>query len=164
MSCTCFNDDNIKGTLEYLLKNHKCICRARFCAGENGRKFQILNCCIEDVDKYKIDGFLNNSQAQRKCDYLFVWKKKEYIFVEFKGKDIVRAIDQITKTVEWFKYENVFTNVSVMAFIISSAYPSNNGTIRKLKLKFQKEFIRLNAQLIIKNIKSSYDPQVKKIS
>ena len=139
MSCKCFN--GIKPTeksFKLKLEVSKCKCSSRFSVKEKGKQFSIdLVKDISDIDKVKIDGFFDCT-SNTKCDYLFIYKKKEipdvFVFVELKGIDTKHAIEQIETSVNQFYNNKCITGTNpVRGAIVASAMPKDNGTYRTAK-------------------------------
>ena len=66
-------------------------------AKENGKHFRINT--QKKVCRVKNDGCLNNSQTEKKCDYIFkVCDTNEVVLVEFKGEDVDAAVSQVVAT------------------------------------------------------------------
>ena len=69
---------------------------------ENGRKFRILNAQRSKIIKVQVDGCVIKQRTA--CDYLFDVKKNNTIYyVELKGKNILKAVEQLIATMEHFK-------------------------------------------------------------
>jgi len=168
MSCKCFNKKAaFKDTHTFAQKYEisKCVCKARFCAIENRSKFTIDSKDIANVDKIKIDGYLDSSFEHKKCDYLFVYKdveksNKQYIFVELKGENITDAVKQIENTINIFIHNGYLRKDRVIGAIVNSRNPSNDGSYRKAKLQLEKKMsTKLKGFRIEKEYKTmTYDP------
>lgn len=111
---------------------------------ENGTKYRLAT-----DDKYsavfQIDGY---KEEGRKCDKLILVRKDNTakedwteLFVELKGKDILRAIDQLRATLKnpIFRHQS---NKDIRARIVANSYPSNkaNSDMEKAKRDFRKDF------------------------
>lgn len=116
---------------------------------ENGTKYKLAT-----DDKYsavfQIDGYIIKKEEGRKCDKLILVRKdntaKEEedwteLFVELKGKDILRAIVQLRDTLKNPKFRHQ-SNKDIRARIVANSYPSNkaNGDMEKAKQYFRKYF------------------------
>lgn len=103
-------------------------------------------------DKYsavfQIDGYIIKKEEGRKCDKLILVRKDNTakedwteLFVELKGKDILRAIDQLRATLKnpIFRHQS---NKDIRARIVANSYPSNkaNSDMEKAKRDFRKDF------------------------
>ena len=65
---------------------------------------------------------------------------REAYFVELKGKNISKAINQIITTLQVFFREGIMTHISLQkAFIVSSRVPQTDRTIDKLKEDMMKK-------------------------
>ncbi len=147
MSCKCFKKNpefKAGSSFNERYEKSKCTCGARFCAAENKSKFTILSKDVNEVEKIKIDGYLDVSSEHRKCDYLFVYTNqnseniKRYIFVELKGEDIDYAVTQIGNVISIFLNNGYVFRDKVIGAVINSRNPSNDGSYRKAKLKLEK--------------------------
>lgn len=172
MSCKCFDnkpDFSESISFEERYEFSKCKCNSRFTVAENKRKFTINTKDLNKVDKVKIDGYLDCSCEHRKCDYLFIYtsdsSEQVYIFVELKGIDITHAVTQIENTINLFYNHNYLNNKKVRGFVVSSRYPSNDGTYRRAKMQLEKSFSSKVKDFRIenKNIAITYDPIRDKI-
>ena len=68
---------------------------------EKGKTFQLDNRNKREVACIKIDDCVFKQADGIKCDYLFeVESKKQLFYVELKGSDIVKAINQIIETLK----------------------------------------------------------------
>ena len=167
MSCKCFNNKAAftpKDTFITRLKKSKCNCSSRFKVKENKSSFSI--CCNEPklVDKYKIDGYFDCDITHRKCDYLFTchYNTETIIFVELKGTDIKHAIRQLDETISIFAKEQFFVQIKdfvLIGAIVSTGYPSDDATFRKLKTNIIKKFKNYNLQIEHKTYEMRYDPK-----
>ena len=114
---------------------------------ENGTKYKLAT-----DDKYsavfQIDGYIIKKEEGRKCDKLILVRKDNTakedwteLFVELKGKDILRAIDQLRATLKnpIFRHQS---NKDIRARIVANSYPSNkaNSDMEKAKRDFRKDF------------------------
>lgn len=113
---------------------------------ENGTKYKLAT-----DDKYsavfQIDGYIIKKEEGRKCDKLILVsntaKEEDWteLFVELKGKDILRAIDQLRATLKNPKFRHQ-SNKDIRARIVANSYPSNkaNSNMEKAKRDFRKDF------------------------
>lgn len=114
---------------------------------EKGTKYKLAT-----DDKYsavfQIDGYIIKKEEGRKCDKLILVRKDNTakedwteLFVELKGKDILRAIDQLRATLKnpIFRHQS---NKDIRARIVANSYPSNkaNSDMEKAKRDFRKDF------------------------
>ncbi len=68
---------------------------------EKGKTFQLENKEKVEVACVKIDDCVFKQEDGIKCDYLFeVESKKKLFYVELKGSDIIKAINQISETLK----------------------------------------------------------------
>ncbi len=113
----------------------KCLCGARFTASENKRQFRVEPAPpVGEVDKIKVDGYLFDTNDFKKCDYVFVVNKEKdtetYIFVELKGEDVTRAVQQIANTINIFWQERMLDGVIVRGALAFSTFPKNTSSFR----------------------------------
>lgn len=114
---------------------------------EKGTKYKLAT-----DDKYsavfQIDGYIIKKEEGRKCDKLILVRKDNTakedwteLFVELKGKDILRAIDQLRATLKNPKFRHQ-SNKDIRARIVANSYPSNkaNSNMEKAKRDFRKDF------------------------
>jgi hypothetical protein len=171
MSCKCFEKRiTFKPTDAFCIRLNasKCNCSSRFSVQENRSGFSILCKDRNLVDKYKIDGYFDSDTTHKKCDYLFIYYSKNknnpntIIFVELKGKDIEQAIKQLDTTISVFDKEQFFkgkNNSGLIGAIVSTGYPSDDATYRKLKKNIMQKFKKYNLQIERKTYHMRYDPK-----
>nr|WP_315176416.1 hypothetical protein [uncultured Flavobacterium sp.] len=145
-----------------LIAAHKKDCTKEDCcvenkvAKENGKRFEIVS--NENFTKIRIDDCLIDSQEIEKCDFGFVrHSNDEFYFVELKGKDVKKALNQITSTITIF--ESAFIKIPKekrFGFIISSRNPLSSAETNNLKQAFAKKIGRL---LEIKSVHCKYIPK-----
>ena len=88
--------------VEFKDKRKTCI------AYENGKKYELINTSNYKIRKVKVDNCLNQTEKQRRCDYLMdSEEKKRVIFIELKGGDLNSAIEQIYSTITFLKDEYI---------------------------------------------------------
>lgn len=170
MNCKCF-DKRVEfkptDSFEIRLDKSKCYCSSRFKVKERKSSFCIDCKECKLVDKYKIDGHFDNSKSHKKCDYLFLYHKKNakiIIFVELKGGDLKEAVHQIDTTISIFEKEQFFKKIKefeLIGAIVSSSYPSDDASFRKLKTKIIRKYKRYNLQIEHKVFFMRYDPERK---
>lgn len=162
--CKCFDSKPSGESLLERLPACTCQCKSgiRLSAEENGRKFVLITDNWEKVQKVKVDGALIYEQTTEKCDYFFFYnpdlkeKKREAYFVELKGKNISKAINQIMTTLQLFIREGIMTHISLQkAFVVSSRVPQTDRKIEKLKEDMKKNH---KCPVKIKNDRIEYKP------
>lgn len=80
--CLEYNDNRILVTVE-----------------ENGRGIKFINNKRKKVALYRVDGCILTEGI--KCDFLFLINEdKRAFFIELKGSDLEKAVQQISKTIE----------------------------------------------------------------
>lgn len=131
-------------------------CSKSKAASENGKRFEIDS--NEDFTRIRIDNCLIPSQEVEKCDFGFIRQSNgEFYFVELKGKDVKKALNQIINTITIF--ESTFIKISKekrFGFIVSSRNPLSSTETNNLKQNFAKKYGRL---LEIKSIHCKYVPK-----
>lgn len=103
---------------------------------ENKRKFIIKNNSNKKVNVVKVDNCL--IVDGNKCDWLFEIDDKKVFYVELKGKDISKALLQLSSTIEFCK--NYHQNFIKKVFVVSSRVPSSGTDIQKSKQNFIKKY------------------------
>ena len=168
MSCKCFDKKAVikpTDSFNIRLNKSKCYCSSRLTVRERKSKFSILCDNYKLVDKYKIDGYFDNDTSHKKCDYLFLFnnnKAQIIIFVELKGKDIEQAVHQLDTTISIFEKEHFFLKKKKFALIgaiVSTGYPADDVSFRKLKKCITKKFKKYNLQIEHKTYYMRYDPK-----
>lgn len=105
---------------------------------ESGRKFVIKNPKAMTVKKVKVDGCLIDDNRER-CDYLFELGSVAAncaVYLELKGADIEKAIDQLTKTVGYLK--NIH-KCKKICHIVASRVPKAGPKVQTLRLEMAKK-------------------------
>ncbi|MDC9622830.1 hypothetical protein PSI22_14575 [Xenorhabdus sp. XENO-7] len=109
---------------------------------ENRSNIIIFN--KERLNLYEIkidDGYINN-RLEKKCDYLVIREHdKKEIYIELKGSDVKRAMEQIYNTVELLNL-NPLDNKK--AFIIATRVPKIDSSTQIQMKKFKKNRIDLD--------------------
>ncbi|MBS9780726.1 MAG: hypothetical protein KGV51_08885 [Moraxellaceae bacterium] len=102
---------------------------------ENKMKCIFENKAKIELHKVKVDGGLLNSSANEKCDYLVHWEQKNnkiVFYVELKGCDVKKAIQQLISTINLTKDRFAqFDNKNCV--IVCSRFPQQDSTMIKLK-------------------------------
>lgn len=104
-------------------------------AEENGRRFVMENPSLRQVDEYRVDGCLITDDRER-CDFMYEVDSPctLAIYVELKGKEIEKAISQLSATIGYLKSRH--KKVSKVCFIICSRVPKAGPKTQQLKEKF----------------------------
>lgn len=140
---------------DLIAEYHNCCSKSKV-ASENGKRFEIIS--NEDFTRIRIDDCLIASQEVQKCDFGFIrHSNNEFYFVELKGKDVKKALNQITNTITIF--ESTFIKISKekrFGFIVSSRNPLSSTETNNLKQAFAKKHGRL---LEIKSLHCKYVPK-----
>lgn len=97
------------------------------------------------LSKYRVDGGLIND-AGAKCDFLILnCNKHKSFFIELKGSDIIRAIEQIDRSIDLIK--NNLDDFSVFARIVLTRV--NTIELKDIKyLKLEKKVKLLNGDIL----------------
>ena len=99
--------------IEFTEKRKICI------AYENGKTYTINNESNVVVRKVKIDKCIAQKVNEKRCDFLFdIDEMKRVFFVELKGGDLNKAVNQIHSTILYLKDE--FKNFRIDARIVGS--------------------------------------------
>ncbi|MCQ2229268.1 MAG: hypothetical protein MJZ13_05940 [Bacteroidales bacterium] len=168
MSCRCFDELRITGTdLRQRFELSKCSCNSRFDVSEMGKSFRLRSGTVENTEKIKVDGVLFQGTEVSRCDYLFVYKGCRYLFVELKGTEVGKAVQQLDSTIEKLYSAKILSdNDEVRCFVVSSCHPNNNGSYRtaetKLKKKWGSKFGR-GIYLKLKSREIVYDALLDKV-
>lgn len=108
MKCSCeeFEENHPKCTV--------CSQGKQIVAQENKRRYILQNPSGKKICRIQIDGcVISSTSKSKKCDYLIVVCKSEaenqenhsedFYFIELKGKDLIRAVEQLTETIQHFQ-------------------------------------------------------------
>ncbi len=88
-------------------------------AEENGKKYQLFNKSGITIKKVKVDKCLQQKANEKRCDFLMEAKKlKRVFFIELKGGDLNKAVNQIYSSIVYLK--NEFKNYKIDARIVGS--------------------------------------------
>lgn len=155
--CSCFHALSVdrKEPIGTLYVRCRCLCRsgARLHAEEKGRKFEATGVTYDQVEKIKIDSGVIHDGF--KCDFLFLHKDINAVFVECKGGDIKHASEQLCTTISRLKEAKLLcVHTKINAAIVSSRVPRYNSVAAEMKESFTKRFKGL---LRIKNGKMTYN-------
>ena len=129
---------------------------------EENRKFYLETKNASFI-KIKIDGGVEpNGIAPEKCDYMVIKNEVEdiEIFIELKGSDIKKAMNQLITTYDKYAMKN--PNIKHYPAIVFSHYPSENTSIQVAKKELKEKF--KNNLLKHKDIlKTRYDSKTNEI-
>jgi hypothetical protein len=88
-------------------------------AYENGKKYQLNNVSGTTIRKVKSDKCLVQNKDEKRCDFLMDSDDlKRVFFIELKGSDLNKAVNQIFSTILYLKSE--FMNYRIDARIVGS--------------------------------------------
>ena len=111
---------------------------------KSATKYIYDNKSSDSLTKYRVDGCLI-ADAGAKCDSLLLnCTKKKSFFIELKGSDLIRAVEQIDRSVDLLL--SSLTDFSINARIVLTRV--NITDLRNTKyLKLEKKIQRLNGNL-----------------
>ncbi|HRE63801.1 MAG TPA: hypothetical protein PKU77_08430, partial [Ferruginibacter sp.] len=88
-------------------------------ATEKSKRYELENVSAFLIRKVKVDGCLRQSIGERRCDFLMDSEKlKRVIFIELKGGELIKAVNQIYATILLLKSE--FKDYRIDARIVGS--------------------------------------------
>ena len=88
-------------------------------AYENGKKYQLNNLSEITIRKIKIDKCLLQNVGEKRCDFLMDTEDmKRVFFIELKGGNLNKAVNQIYSTILYLKME--FMNYRIDARVVGS--------------------------------------------
>ncbi len=107
---------------------------------EERKEHRAINNNLDNVRRYKIDGYVIDTSATVKCDYLLLNDTKHNAyFIELKGKHFRDAYEQVTKTAELLR-EELQSEYVFLYRIVHTGHPSlNNSITREVRKKFAGE-------------------------
>lgn len=103
--------------------------RRRICvAYENGKRYELNNTSDIAIRKVKVDRCLAHDAGEKRCDFLMdTYELKRVFFIELKGGDLNKAVNQIYLTIIFLKTE--FKRYRINARIVGSRdVPGFNNT------------------------------------
>jgi hypothetical protein len=108
-------------------------------------KYIYENDSFDSLTKYRVDGCLINDE-DFKCDYLLLNCTKEVsYFVELKGSDLIKAIEQIDRSIDILHKD--FEEYAVEARIVLTRVNTTDLKSTKL-IKLEGRLKKLNGKLI----------------
>lgn len=124
---------------DYIVSNDN---RRRFVLEDKGehRKYIGINTTQQRIVVYRVDDGIIKSKEQNKCDFAFWTEKDDVYFVELKGGDYSRALQQIHKSIEDLVIHNKIVVNKVHARIVLStgrcvrANVANTSEVKLIKL------------------------------
>lgn len=114
-----------------------------FTFGERGMKLTLINTDRVVSEKITVDGCAITDNVP-KCDYLHKAKDVER-YIELKGKDIKRGLEQIKNTIEILSEDK--RRKPKISYIICSQSPAATTSRMKLQKELKEKY---NSRLIIK--------------
>lgn len=130
--------------------NKKVIC---FKDSGESRKVVFKNNLQLNIIETRIDGCFIKDDIP-KCDFmLLIPKGYKYVesFIELKGSGVLRAVEQISSTIDYLSNNGIVCKKTLKAgYIACSRFPSADTTAQSLKMKMKKNY---NLDLIIKSQK-----------
>lgn len=126
---------------------------AKIAVTENGKTFRLDNQNHREITQVKVDGCLMTDRER--CDYLFEIPpppqtpapKHRVCYVELKGKNIEKAVDQIKSTMDYTKQK--YAEYCKEAYVVSSRVPAASPTSQQKQAQFKKDY---KTTLWIKNM------------
>lgn len=140
---------------DFITANQNC-CTKSNVASENGKRFEIIS--NEHFTKIRIDDCLIPSNVVEKCDFGFIrHSNNDFYFIELKGKDIHKAMNQIISFITIFETNFIkIPQEKRFGFIVSSRNPLSGTETNNLKQAFAKKYGKV---LEIKNKDCKYIPK-----
>lgn len=112
---------------------------------KSSTKYIYENDSFDTLSKYKVDGCLINDDDS-KCDYLLLNCTKEVsYFVELKGSDLIKAVEQIDRSIDILHKD--FKEYSVEARIVLTRVNTTDLKSSKL-IRLESKLKKLNGKLI----------------
>lgn len=124
---------------------------ARVVVQENRSKFEVLNPGGIEMTKVQVDGCLITDHRER-CDWVLSLEKpiKKAMFVELKGKDVLKAISQLKSTLGLT--QSKYHNYQRECYVVTTRVPKDGSEIRRRRIDLKK---KMNSTLSIKNVKAT---------
>lgn len=114
---------------------------------KSSTKYIYENDSLDELTKYRVDGCLINDDNS-KCDYLLLNCTKEVsYFVELKGSDLIKAVEQIDRSIDILHKD--FKEYSVEARIVLTRVNTTDLKSTKL-IRLESKLKKLNGKLIKK--------------
>lgn len=114
---------------------------------KSSTKYIYENDSLDKLTKYRVDGCLINDDDS-KCDYLLLNCTKEVsFFVELKGSDLIKAVEQIDRSIDILHKD--FKEYSVEARIVLTRVNTTDLKSTKL-IRLESKLKKLNGKLIKK--------------
>ncbi len=112
---------------------------------KSSTKYIYENDSLDTLSKYRVDGCLINDDDS-KCDYLLLNCTKEVsYFVELKGSDLIKAVEQINRSIDILHKD--FKEYSVEARIVLTRVNTTDLKSAKL-IRLESKLKKLNGKLI----------------
>lgn len=112
---------------------------------KSSTKYIYENNSLDELSKYFVDGCLVADEGS-KCDFLLLnCSKKISYFIEMKGSDLIKAVEQIDRSIDLLHKD--FNKYSVHARIVLTRV--NTTDLKNTKLiKLESKLKKLNGKLI----------------
>ncbi len=108
-------------------------------------KYVYENDSLDTLSKYRVDGCLINDDDS-KCDFLLLNCTKEIsYFIELKGSDLIKAVEQIDRSINVLHKD--FKEYSVEARIVLTRVNTTDLKSTKL-IRLESKLKKLNGKLI----------------
>lgn len=112
---------------------------------KSSTKYVYQNDSLDILSKYKVDGCLIDDEDS-KCDFLLLNCTKEIsYFVELKGSDLIKAVEQIDRSINVLHKD--FKEYSVEARIVLTRVNTTDLKSTKL-IRLESRLKKLNGKLI----------------
>lgn len=117
---------------------------AKIAVAENGKTFRLDNRHHREIIQVKVDGCLITDRER--CDWLFEilpppeapLPKQRVFYVELKGKNIEKAVDQIRSTIEYTKHQ--YAAYRKEAYIVSSRVPAASPSSQQKQAQLKRDY------------------------
>ncbi len=142
MKCSCqyFQDEHSDWT--------ECHTGKQIVAEENKIKYILKNPSKKKICKIRIDKGVIDSETKSKCDYMIVVCQGNKVsknaelgeivyLIELKGKDLIKAVEQLTQTMTYFDFESN-SQVFARAVVSKVTEPKSSIDIDSRVVKLRK--------------------------
>lgn len=129
---------------------HKCSVstkNSRIVLKEKRSRFELVNAKKSEVEKVQVDGCLITDERPR-CDWVLVSRiENKVLFIELKGCEIDRAVEQLMSTLEYTK--DRYENFERQCFAVTTRIPRHGASIQRRCIEFYK---KTSVTLRVKNL------------
>ena len=113
----------------------------------NPQQYIAYNDDENEVYEYRIDGYVIKTDDGKKCDFL-LWneEKKNVYFIELKGSDLSKAVEQIEETERVLKerYKVLFRKMNLFYRVVLNRTPTHkldSSRVKHFKMAHPKQYI-----------------------